>query len=204
MLETRRELSGTEDPDPLAQYVWHPYTIDAILLRDYDSDTDGSSVRFYYTQDVNFNVTSLISSSGTVLERYGYTPYGQAEVLTASFTADPDGKSDSDNDITYTGQRYDAESGLMLFRRRYYHPVIGTFCSRDPIGYRGSKWNLYEYVGGNPVDFVDSYGMSRVGEEGYWLRRTLGVLLHNNLRSWDSLVKGMTSSITAYGYVHPD
>lgn len=88
----------------------------------------------------------------------GYTPYGQAEVLTASFTADPDGKSDSDNDITFTGQRFDAESRLILYRHRYYHPVIGTFCSRDPIGYRGSRWNLDEYVASQPLDRLDLTG----------------------------------------------
>jgi RHS repeat-associated protein len=156
--EELRPGTGIQDPDPLAQYVWHPHYIDAILLRDYDSDTNGSSVRYYYTQDVNFNVLSILSSTGTVLERYGYTPYGEAEVLTASFTADPDGLSDSANDITFTGQRYDSESRLMLYRHRYYHPMLGTFCSRDPVGYRGSPWNLYEYVRGRALVAVDPSG----------------------------------------------
>ena len=31
-------------------------------------------------------------------------------------------------------------------------------CSRDPIGYRGSRWSLYEYVGGNPIIRVDPSG----------------------------------------------
>ena len=146
----------------MAQYVWHPYYIDALLLRDYDEDADGIVVRYYYTQDVNFNVLSILSSTGTVLERYGYTPYGQAEVLTASFTADSDGLSDSKNDITFTGQRYDSESRLMLYRHRYYHPVLGTFCSRDPIGYEGSKWNLYEYVGGRSLVTIDPTGRAAV------------------------------------------
>ena len=39
-------------------------------------------------------------------------------------------------------------------------------CSRDPVGYRGSPWNLYEYVGGNPGVFVDPSGKACVlGEE---------------------------------------
>jgi len=157
VLETLPERGELEEL-PVAQYVWHPYYIDALLLRDYDEDADGIVVRYYYTQDVNFNVLSILSSSGTVLERYGYTPYGQAEVLTASFTPDPDGLSDSHNDITFTGQRYDSESKLMLYRHRYYHPVIGMFCSRDPIGYEGSQWNLFEYVGGRALVAVDPNG----------------------------------------------
>ena len=32
-------------------------------------------------------------------------------------------------------------------------------CSRDPIGYEGSEWNLYEYVQGSPALLVDPSGM---------------------------------------------
>jgi RHS repeat-associated protein len=164
--EIRKEVSGTEDPDPLSQYVWHPYYIDALILRDYDSDTDGTSVRYYYTQDTIFNVVSILNASGTVLERYGYTPYGQAEVLDANFSADSDGLSDMANDVTFTGQRFDVESGLMLYRHRYYHPVIGTFCSNDPIGYEGSKWNLYEYVESSPLVKTDPLGLAPARSPG--------------------------------------
>jgi RHS repeat-associated protein len=146
------------NPDPLAQYVWHPYYIDALILRDYDIDTNETPVRYYYTQDVNFNVLSILSSAGTVLERYGYTPYGQAELLTASFTAYPVNDTHSDNDITFTGQRYDSESRLMLYRHRYYHPVLGTFCSRDPIGYEDGA-SVYQYVASRPTWFIDPSGL---------------------------------------------
>jgi RHS repeat-associated protein len=169
VVEMRRELSGTENPNPLAQYVWHPHYVDAILLRDYDSNTGGTAERYYYTQDVIFNVMSIVSASGTVLERYSYTPYGQAEVLTASFTPDPDGKSDSDNDITFTGQRFDAESRLMLYRHRFYHTGLGTFCSRDPVGYRAG-WNKYQYVRARPLTSLDPSGLidTILGPSGGW------------------------------------
>ena len=31
--------------------------------------------------------------------------------------------------------------------------------ARDPIGYEGSKWNLYEYANSSPLIFVDSSGL---------------------------------------------
>lgn len=31
-------------------------------------------------------------------------------------------------------------------------------CSRDPIGYAGSEWILYEYVSGKPLDSLDPSG----------------------------------------------
>ncbi len=35
--------------------------------------------------DANFNVTAVVNSSGTVLERYSYTPYGTPTYLDSSF-----------------------------------------------------------------------------------------------------------------------
>ncbi|MBJ7459018.1 MAG: RHS repeat-associated core domain-containing protein, partial [Thermoleophilaceae bacterium] len=42
---------------------------------------------------------------------------------------------------------------------RYYDPASGVFTSADPIGSPGSGQNLYGYVGGNPVNFVDPSGL---------------------------------------------
>ncbi len=33
LLEERKETGGTEDPDTLNQYLWHPYYIDALAVR---------------------------------------------------------------------------------------------------------------------------------------------------------------------------
>ena len=142
-LEIRKEVSGTEDTDPLEQYVWHPYYIDAILLRDYDPETDGSATRYYYAQDANFNVTAITTSSGAVQERYAYTPYGQLVILDADFATDSDQFSDIGNPIALTGRRYDSESGLYALRNRMYYGSLGQFASRDPITYASRQANLY-------------------------------------------------------------
>ncbi len=101
VLEVRKEVSGTEDSDPLEQYVWHPFHIDAILLRDYDADVNGSSTRYFYCQDANFNVTALTNAVGAVVERCQYTPYGQLEILDADFSPDANGESDVANVVTF-------------------------------------------------------------------------------------------------------
>lgn len=41
----------------------------------------------------------------------------------------------------------------------YYQPKIGRFINRDPIGYNGSKWNLYSYVDNKPLRYGDPYGL---------------------------------------------
>ena len=40
-----------------------------------------------------------------------------------------------------------------------YHSQLGRFCSRDPVGYAGSQWDLYEYVSSSPLAATDSSGL---------------------------------------------
>ena len=47
----------------------------------------------------------------------------------------------------------------MYYRARYYHSELGRFVSRDPVGYDAGDMNLYRYVYGNPVIFVDPSGL---------------------------------------------
>jgi RHS repeat-associated protein len=51
------------------------------------------------------------------------------------------------------------ETGFYLTHYRFYDPNTGRWVNRDPIGERGGL-NLYGYVGGNPVNFVDQDGLS--------------------------------------------
>lgn len=63
------------------------------------------------------------------------------------------------NPWTFTGRRLDSETGLMYYRARYYSVELGRFIGRDPIGYKGSKWNLYEYVKGRSTKYLDPFGL---------------------------------------------
>ena len=50
----------------------------------------------------------------------------------------------------------------MLYRNRIYHPTLGRFLQRDPIGYRAGDVNLVRYVGNRAVVFSDPKG------HGFW------------------------------------
>ena len=60
---------------------------------------------------------------------------------------------------TYTGRQLDAETGLYYYRARFYAAQLGRFVSRDPIGYRGTQWNVYEYAHSNPECNTDPQGL---------------------------------------------
>jgi RHS repeat-associated protein len=102
-------------------------------------------------------VTGLLSASGTVVERYLYSPYGSRTVLDGNF--DSKGSSTYDWTIGHHGLPYDRESGLIYNRHRMLHPSLGRFLQRDPLGYVDGM-SLYEYVTGNAVGRVDPRGLS--------------------------------------------
>ncbi len=62
----------------------------------------------------------------------------------------------------FTGQEYDAETGLYYFQSRYYHPRLGSFIQPDdrpggPLDC-GDVYNRYAYALHRPFTFVDPSG----------------------------------------------
>jgi RHS repeat-associated protein len=143
-------------PDPLNQYAWHPYYIDALAMRWYDADTNGTSVEHYYLQDANFNVTAVTDNTGAVLERYAYTPYGKVIFLNPSFSEIS--ASAIGNTHLYTGRERDPETGLQLNRHRFYANHLGGWLTRDPIEYETDNWNQYVYVSSQATTGIDPSG----------------------------------------------
>jgi len=77
-----------------AQCVLSRRSIDAPVLRWQDANDDGdfldSNETLYYTNDANMNVTALVNTAGTVLERYAYDPYGKCTVYDDDWSATVD------------------------------------------------------------------------------------------------------------------
>ena len=106
--------------------------------------------------DANFNVVAVANQSG-LTERYTYTAFGQRTILTPSYAP----RSESMYPAltrTFTSQVLDQETGVMLYRNRYYVPTLGRFMTRDIVGYGGIDENLYRYVLNNPFIYLDYNG----------------------------------------------
>ncbi len=144
-------------PSATVQYVWSPVYMDALVLRDRDTDGDTSlDERLYVQQDANFNVTAVTNISGAVVERYVYDAYGRATFLNPGYGTP--GSNAVEWNYLHQGGRYDAMSGLYHFRRRDHSSSLGRWLQQDPIGYVDGL-NLYQYEKSNPVNFVDGFGL---------------------------------------------
>jgi YD repeat-containing protein len=64
-----------------AQYVWGPRYVDDLVLRDRSVNGGTLNERLWAQQDANWDVTALVNTSGNVVERYAYDPYGSVTVV---------------------------------------------------------------------------------------------------------------------------
>lgn len=109
--------------------------------------TDLNTLDYQHTDALGSPV-AMTNSSGQVVERTHYDPYGA-----------PIGKAV--DGIGYTGHLMDGASGLTYMQQRYYDPTIGVFMSTDPVSSdfsRGSNFNRYAYVDNNPYKSRDPDG----------------------------------------------
>jgi len=107
-------------------------------------------VTYYYTIDHLGSPQLVTDTAGVVVWQGEYQPFGGIDLTVG----------DVANNIRFPGQYFDGESGLHYNWNRFYDPASGRYISADPIGLAGGI-NLYAYVEGNPITWLDSSGLLR-------------------------------------------
>jgi RHS repeat-associated protein len=170
---------GTTDT-PMMQYVWGIYLDELIqVLPLVAVNSFSANVPLYPMQDLLYRTTGLLdSSSGNVKEAYDMDAYGNTRIyrnagtppaaITFSATEPFDAQVNYPTcPFIFTGQRFDAETGLYYFKRRVYSPTWGRFLSLDPVANFLSETNPFCYVRNGPVVATDPTGLETLIETEY-------------------------------------
>jgi RHS repeat-associated protein len=147
-LEDRNPFGGEEGSTdtPNAQYVWGMYLDELLQITTLVPITTGSGETaktyaagaYYPLQDLLYRAAATTDSSGNIAEAYDVDAYGNTLIFNAAGT---DSNWWADNAVQvsnslcqflFTGQRFDAETWLYYYKRRYFLPSYGRFLSRDP------------------------------------------------------------------------
>jgi RHS repeat-associated protein len=141
------------------------YMIGLTWPADPTATTPTGTTLYRLVSDVRGSVRLVVdATTGTVAQQLTYDPYGQ--VL--------DDTAPGFQPFGYAGGEYDWTTGLTRFGARDYDATIGRWTAKDPIGFAGGDTNLYAYVGGEPVNWVDITGLQQVRECWAPLQNGLG------------------------------
>lgn len=149
---------------PDGQQTYYVYGLGLI-----GQETNGVYQAYHF--DLRGSTVAFSDAMGNVIERFQYSPYGGLV----------SGQSPVEIDTPFLfngmyGVMTD-DTGLYYMRARYYNPEIRRFVNQDPLmlGFvaEGQTLNRYAYVTGEPISYVDPFGLS-------------GLLTESEIKDWKS------------------
>jgi RHS repeat-associated protein len=113
----------------------------------------------FFHQDRLGNTGAVTGINGAVLEHYRYDAFGAPSFRYPNGTERMPNETGINNRFLFTGREWVQRYGFYEYRARAYNPFLGRFMSEDPIGFAAGDTNLFRYCGGDPVNYVDPFGL---------------------------------------------
>ncbi len=145
--------------------TYYVYDAAGQLTAEYGGSGSGASGTVYQTEDPLGNTRAVTDSSGKIVSRSDYMPFGENIIGSSTYNragligyGPPQG-----TELAFTGKERDAETGLDYFGARYFSGAQGRFTSPDkPFAGQNpanpQSWNLYSYGLNNPLRYIDPTG----------------------------------------------
>jgi RHS repeat-associated protein len=120
---------------------------------DFNVVSESGEENRFYLQDELGSTLRFIDTDGAMVDSYGYEEFGN----------DLYGNQGREQPFGFTGEYYDLETNTYYLRHRYMNPTAGRFLSEDPIR---DELNWYTYVGNDPINYIDPWGLERIVVSG--------------------------------------
>lgn len=153
-------------------------------------DANGAYQSYHY--DRRGSTIALTDAKGQLTDTYSYGTYGES-LGHEGTTEQPFQYNGRDGVMT-------DPNGLYQMRARYYNPEIKRFVNRDVLSGSiddGLTMNRYAYVNGNPISYIDPFGLSADGDS--WV--TTGLSYGADAIPYVGTVKGIQETITGVNYI---
>ncbi len=106
---------------------------------------------YFPIYDANGNVSEYINATdGTIAAHYDYSPFGKQIIMSGEMAQSFTHRFSTKPFCPYTG--------LIEYQYRKYHPLLGRWINRDPIGEHGDL-NIYVTCENNAVNGFDLLGL---------------------------------------------
>ena len=141
-----------------AQYTWSP-TDRWTMIRRKRSTTSTLNEVLYVLKDYLDPAALFATETSQIVERFGFDAFGPVRFMDASFGSI--GNSAYDWSFLFHAEFRDQESGLYNYGYRFYHPHLGIWLSRDPMG-EAAGYNLYSLCANDPANGMDVLGLQLI------------------------------------------